>query len=214
MQKQMVKKLFISIACLLAIAQSGFAQDNMDVDKASQKQVNEAMMTDSPHEDDFYVARAHEYIDKRKDYFQIANFQQELKFEKIMHDPPPFTNVSVSFYQVVNDIPVERATIGVSFRQNGKVFSSGSSFEPGASHVNTTPSVSKEQAVAIALKDERAAGATSAQIAELVIGKFDDEFKLTWKIFTGGPKGFTDPALFYIDAQSGELLKYEFPGMN
>lgn len=103
----------------------------------------------------------------------------------------------------MNDIPVEEASIGASFRQNGKMFSFSSSFEPAARRVNTMPSITKEQAIDIAVNDK-----ARNYEAELVIRKFEDQFRLTWKISAVSIRA-TNIGKWYIDAHSGEQLKYE-----
>lgn len=203
----LIKQFIISAVCLLTLIHNGLAQEKADTNKNTAKQFNEAMMTSSPHDDEFYVAKAREYIEKRKDYLQITSLQQELKLKNIFRDPPPFTNVDVAFNQTVNDIPVDRATIAVSFRQNGKVFSWSSSFEPQARQVNTTPSITGKQAIDIAVNDK---APKEAYKAELLIKKFDNQFRLTWKITPESIRA-TYLGIWYIDADSGVLLKYESP---
>jgi Zn-dependent metalloprotease len=202
-----VKILIISVASFLTLACNVIAQEKADTNKNTAKQFNEAMMTGPAHEDEFYIAKARDYIEKHKDYYQIASLAQELRLEIAFRDPPPFTNVDVVFYQIVNDIPVERATIGAAFRQNGKMYSISSSFDPAARRVNTTPSITGKQAIDIAVNDK---APKEAYKAELLIKKFDNQFRLTWKITPESIRA-TYVGTWYIDADSGVLLKYESP---
>ena len=89
MTRLLIKQLIISIACLLVLIYNGFAQEKADSNKTSAKEFNEAMMTGSPHEDEFYITKAREYIEKHKDIYQITNLQQELRLNRVFRWPPP-----------------------------------------------------------------------------------------------------------------------------
>jgi len=153
--------------------------------------------------------RAYQFLELHRDLFGLENPRQELVVERA-------SARAVRFRQMANGIPVILGRSLLSVAPTGytlhmwpdsnllKEFE-GAVF-PEARNVNTTPAVSREQAIAIAQSDTAHGGQpTEVSVADLYIAKFDDGCRLVWRLGISGG-GYGGAGIYMIDAHSGAIL--------
>lgn len=160
---------------------------------------------------EYYVEKAYQFIENRKDIFKLENPRDELILKRASIRPDRQNN-AVIFTHAVNGVKVLGAGYTIRLKADGKVFDFSGMIHPEAKKVDTTPRISKQQVIDIVIKEagegDPDADDPPVKDPELLIAKFDDEFILIW--FTGmgysAKYGTSGNYFYYIDAQNGEVL--------
>jgi Zn-dependent metalloprotease len=167
------------------------------------------------------VEMAYQFFELHKDLFQLDNPKKELLLKSCNTDKC-VGNTHVSLDQVVNDIKVRYGGYALHFKSNGSLYYLNGAIDPEARKVDTTPSISAEQAKQIAASNpDYEYNNPYFNDVELLIAHFEDGYHLVWRFFLGeitadfrdqGGLVQTKYDFFYIiDAKTGDILKLE-PG--
>jgi Zn-dependent metalloprotease len=169
------------------------------------------------------VEKAYQYFELHKDLYQINDPRKELKL-KWVHDYTGSTGgAHVAFNQVYNGIGVGVGDMRVHLNKEGKIWDVTFKYDPEARKVDTTPSISEEQAKQIAVSNpDYEYNNPYFGEPELLIAHFEDGYHLVWRFYLGeitdpyhdyGGKFPTKNDFYYlIDAKTGQILKLE-PGI-
>jgi len=151
----------------------------------------------------------YQFVDQNRDIFQLENPRQELSLRYSTTSRNGL--VSFDFDQVVNGIKIRNGFLGMLIIPDSAIIKSmNCKIFPQARSVNTTPNITREQAIDIALSDTAHTGippeiypnrANVGPDPQLIIQIRDDIPHLVWPVhvYVGGPT-------YYIDAHSGEVL--------
>jgi Zn-dependent metalloprotease len=152
------------------------------------------------------VERIYQFFEQNTDLFNLANPRQELIVSK-SYIPSQGHGV-VAFQQVINGIEVQYGGFDFNLGENNEFISRMRAYYyPEARNVNTTPSIDSLQAFLIALSDPvNDTLPAVAHQATLFIANFNGDLHLVWNFFVSGG-GYGGSAEYYIDAQSGAILK-------
>ncbi len=152
------------------------------------------------------LEKSYQFFEIHKDLFRLINARSELKCYRIISDDG-FVS-TIKFRQVHNGIGVEHGQYFVHFCRDGSIGGANGYLNPEARHVNTTPSILKEQAQQIAEADYKGLKMMGVKMPdpELLIHGRGGKLYLCWKVFPGLEYNY------YIDAHTGELLG-KFPSL-
>ena len=165
--------------------------------------------------DDYLIEKAYQHLEKQCGYDDSINVRSIYEVSRVSSYKGG--NISVGFILKINGIRVRSAFRHVTFNSAGKITGEGGSIYEylGAKNIDTTPSISKEQAINIAVNHSESlhpkAPPAHTKNVELQIAKIKDKFYLVWYmgVLHGRPFAGINAYHYYIDAKTGEILKNE-----
>lgn len=112
---------------------------------------------------------------------------------------------TLRFQQLKNGVPVFDSEILVHFSPYGEITSTASTYKPTIANINTTPSISKENAIAISNQALEVAGDITFQESKLVVYDKLGGTKLVYRVLTDS---FSKTGSWetIVDALTGEVL--------
>ena len=149
--------------------------------------------------------KCYQLFEIHKDLFGLINPREELlQYWTGKQDGAINT---IKFRQMYNGIKIENGQYFVHFNRDGTLNGVNGHLFPEARRVNTTPTISIEQARQIAATNANTKGVKAGNVthSELVIFGHGDTFHLCWALnITNFAVFFSEK--FYVDAHSGEVL--------
>lgn len=135
----------------------------------------------------------------------------DLQPKRVQHDE--LGGASVRLAQHLDGVPVFGGEAFVHMNEAGEVETVKDYLKADLA-VDTTPSLSMDEGVAVALSRFGRDGLTSPPEAELVVLRRDGQDHLTWKVQLRRTLGFEDPSapIYFIDAHTGEQV-WQLEGM-
>jgi thermolysin len=190
---------------------SGFV---LDVDPATGSADLMVAVTPLPPtvENGDYEAAARDFIDQRKDALKLTNPRSELALVEIARAGDGTAHVS--FAQRENGVVVDGVVIAVHFRRDGSVAMLTGPASPDAAKTSVTPAVAAQGAVTAAESDLKAAmpaydasKLASPPSPRLVLVPEGASARLAWKLDLRGAAGGTFANTYYVDAQTGGVMR-------
>ena len=171
-------KLQLTIALLLSLVFSGFAQYTSS---------NEAA--------------ARNWIKANESELKIQPFHTfKLSFVRKGE-----TGETLRFQQMLNNVPVFQSEIVLHFSTENKVVFSSNSFNSAIENISTSPSISKETALTKSKESLRVDGEYVIADNSLIVTRVNDVTKLAYKVITNPTNGSASWEVL-VDAQSGTIL--------
>lgn len=171
-------KLQLTIALLLSIVYSGFAQYSSSNEGA-----------------------ARNWIKANESELKIQPFHTfKLSFVRKGE-----TGETLRFQQMLNDVPVFQSEIVLHFSTENKMVFSSNSFNSAIENISTSPSISKETALTKSKESLRINGEYAIADNTLIVTKVNDVTKLAYKVVTNPTSGSASWEVL-VDAQSGIIL--------
>ena len=150
------------------------------------------------------VERTYQLFELRGNWFNVQNPRTEFVVSSRALDADGYGGVALT--QSVNGIPVKGAGFFLRFEPPGAIMEITGEIAPEARNVNTAPSISEEQAIAIVFSHERVRDQNPTIVRkEMYIGKFGETFRLAYTIGIESDNGAWS---FTIDAHSGEIIQF------
>lgn len=157
-----------------------------------------------------YVQRSYQFFTENKTKYGIQNPETEFKLAKENKDSLGITHIT--FQQYVEEIPVYGATASLHFSDTGSLNFANGTYVPGLSNISTLPTLTVNDAFAVAQNDFEPGTTVQFTNEELIIYDetiFSDKpsvAKLTWR-FSASISKFSSYS-YYVDAHSGEIIKH------
>ncbi|MCD6162242.1 MAG: hypothetical protein J7K40_07495 [candidate division Zixibacteria bacterium] len=162
-------------------------------------------------EDASLVEKAYQYMEKRKDYCKTDDPRSDFKFRYI--DRSSGYSIKVKFWQIVNGIILKHSFIYIGIKSDGSIRNISGRFYPQAWNVNTTPTITKEQAKKTVFNDSRCVPTAKyhgedilsfeqVHADSLIILEHENDFHLCWKAFIPG-------LTYYVDAHTDKIIRTE-----
>ena len=153
------------------------------------------------------VERIYQFLERHEDLFGMQNPRQELV---LRGNGFRGNSGRVRFEQVVGEIPVRHGFFDFMLEADsgGPTISSlQNNYYPAARDVNTSPSITMEQAEQIALADTAHEGKSTAIYGtpQLMIADVEEALHLVWYLDVDGG-GYMGASHYLIDAHTGQVL--------
>lgn len=149
-----------------------------------------------------YETRAKEFLLENKQLFRID--VENLKLSKIKDNKGSTT--LVNFVQIYKNIPVFQSYVKLIFyNADGRISSIASNYYPNI-NIEANPSISKNEAINIAIKESGLDKSKVEASGELITYTINNKSTLAYSIRVSSTEGVFAKT-YFIDAQDGEILK-------